>query len=82
MRQSERLDICIAVTLALILALACLPQIHCKRMTRVDLEIPVPRDGCMKKVTLIDCDLNFEPPKCKSARVEYSPPSCAIVHLN
>jgi len=66
------------VSVALILAFACLPNAHGKREKKVNLELP---HECVKKVTLVDCDLNVNPPKCRTATVIYSPPSCAIVHL-
>ena len=76
MKQSERLDIAIALCLALILALACLPA-HGKSQ-RIDIEIPTP---CIKKVLLVDCDASVNPPKCKVADVSYSPASCAVIHI-
>jgi len=64
-------------TLLAILILCCMPA-HGKRDKKVNLELP---HECVKKVTLVDCDLHFNPPKCAKATVVYSPPSCAIVHL-
>lgn len=44
----------------------------------VNLEVPL---NCVKKVTLVDCDLNVEPPKCQSSKILYGPPTCPIIHL-
>ena len=65
-----RLAVLIAFTLV---------SVHAEeRKQRVDLEIPL---QCVKTVTLKDCDLNVEPPKCAKSTVAYSPASCAIIHI-
>jgi len=74
-KQSDRLDICIAITLALILALACLPA-HCNQK-RVDMEAT----HCVKKLTLIDCDLNSRPLKCQTVDLQLTSAACPIIHL-
>lgn len=72
--MAAKLIICIAIAC---LALALLTPTHAGEKI-VNLEIPV---SCIKKLTMIDCDMNVEPPKCKTSRVVYYPPSCPIIHL-
>lgn len=43
-----------------------------------DLEIPA---SCTSKILGKQCDTNVNPPKCKTILVDYSPASCAIVHV-
>jgi hypothetical protein len=74
-KQSDRLDIIIAAILALILALACLPA-HSKTK-QVNLEAT----HCVKKLTLIDCDLNTNPLKCRTVELQLTSAACPIIHL-
>jgi hypothetical protein len=43
-----------------------------------DLEIP---PSCTQKILGKHCDTSFNPPKCKTIVVDYSPASCAIIHV-
>lgn len=64
--------------LAVLIAFACISVQAGERKQQVNLEIPV---ECVKAVTLMDCDLNVEPPKCAKIDVVYRPKSCPIIHI-
>lgn len=62
----------------LLIAFACVTVQAGERRQIVNLEIPI---QCVKAVTMIDCDLNYEPPKCAKVDLTYMPSSCPIIHI-